>query len=323
MTTIDLNGTANHPLQTSYWADFRKEWGNEIVKTNYGLITTHKLPFTTFKIGVFEKGPMPTAEMLKELQSVAQKNNIVSIKLEPNYVIKRGNIVNADKAKAIAVLKRFGAVSGKTLFTPTTFWIDLTQSENDLLESFHPKTRYNIRYAQKKGVVVVNDNSDKAFEEYLKLMRLTVARQGFFAHSERYHRLMWKHLKNAGIAHLLLAKHDRDILTAWVVFLWKDFLYYPYGASSNEKQNLQPNSVMMWEAIKFGKKHNLKTFDLWGREEGKGFTRFKESFSPQVIEFVGSWDLVINRKVYWVYRILEAIRWTLLRLKSRFSKPNF
>lgn len=323
MNGDELNKTANHPLQTSFWADFRREWGNEILPTQYGLITVHKLPFTAYKIGVFEKGPMPTADMLKDLKQIALERNIVSIKLEPNYVVKKGGISCADKSKAIDLLKRFDAVPGKTLFTPTTFWIDLTKSESDLLESFHSKARYNIRYAQKQGVVVVNDNTDKAFEDYLKLMRLTIARQGFYAHSEKYHRLMWKHLKNAGVAHLLLAKHGTDVLTAWIVFIWKDFLYYPYGASSNKKQNLQPNSAMMWEAIRFGKRNNLTTFDLWGREEGKGFTRFKEGFSPQVVEFLGSWDIVINSKVYWIYRTLEALRWPLLRLKSRFSKPTF
>ena len=40
-----------HPLQTKEWADFRKEWGNEIIETKYGYITTHKIPLTQYKIG--------------------------------------------------------------------------------------------------------------------------------------------------------------------------------------------------------------------------------------------------------------------------------
>ena len=329
-TNSALNKVAAHPLQTTFWADFRREWGNEVLETGFGILTLHKLPFTNFKIGIFEKGPMPTAEMLATLQKVAKENGAVSIKLEPNYAVKKGGMLCADRKKAVALLRKHGAVPGKTLFTPTTFWIDLTKSEEELLASFHPKTRYNIRYAERKGVKVVNDNSDKAFETYLQLMRQTVERQGFYAHSEKYHRLMWKHLGPAQsanskeqIAHLLLAKHGSDVLTAWIVFVWKDFLYYPYGAWSGQMQNLQPNSAMMWEAIKFGKEKGLKTFDLWGREEGKGFTRFKEGFNPEVVEFLGSWDLVVNFPVYWAYRVAEAIRWPILRLRGKLTKPSF
>lgn len=74
---------------------------------------------------------------------------------------------------------------------------------------------------------------------------------------------------------------------------------------------------MMWEAIRLGRSLGLKTFDLWGREEGKGFTRFKEGYNPKVIEFIGSWDLVINKPLYYLYRIAEGLRWKFLRLKAR------
>lgn len=309
-----INKIASHPLQSWEWGDFRKKWGNEVLVTKYGLVTLHKLPVVGRKIGMFIKGPKPTEKMLKDLKRVAKENNLSFIKLEPNT--KRNN-------NLVSLLRSSGAGQGKTLFTPTTFWIDLTKSEEELLKSFHGKTRYNIKYAQRKGVTVTEDNSDKAFEEYLKLTRETIQRQGFYAHTEHYHRLMWATLKKAGIAHLLTAKYKGEILTVWIVFTWKDGLYYPYGASSGKHQNLQANSLMMWEAIRFGKKHHLKTFDLWGREEGKGFTRFKEGFSPDTIELLGTWDLVIDKKMYRLYRLAEAIRWPLLRLKSRLLKPTF
>jgi lipid II:glycine glycyltransferase (peptidoglycan interpeptide bridge formation enzyme) len=303
----------NHPLQSKAWADFRRAWGNEVLETKYGILTLHTVPLINKKIGMFIKGPAPTVAMLNDLKSVAQKNNLIFIKLEPNI---------RKEDKLVKVLQESGAVPGKTLFTPTTFRIDLSKSEDELLKSFHQKTRYNLRYAEKKGVKVSEDNSDRAFDAYIKLMRETVERQGFYAHSEKYHRLMWKHLKSAGLAHLLLAKSGNKILTAWILFKLKDYLYYPYGASSETDQNLQPNSLVMWEAIRFGKKHNLKYFDLWGREEGKGFTKFKEGFNPEVVEFLGTWDLICS-PWYWPYRLAEFLRWRLLKIKAKFTKPTF
>jgi lipid II:glycine glycyltransferase (peptidoglycan interpeptide bridge formation enzyme) len=256
--------------------------------------------------------------MLADLKRLAKEKNLIFIKLEPNYVARN----EAEKKQIITLLKSEGCTPGKRLFTPTTFYIDLTKSEEELLKGFHSKTRYNIRLAQKNGVRVVEDNSQKAFTKYLALTRETVERQGFYAHTESYHRLMWKHLAPAAITHLLTAVYKGKIITTWIVFVWKDFLYYPYGASTEQHKNVMANNLMMWEAIRFGKSLGLKTFDLWGREEGKGFTRFKEGYNPKVVEFLGSWDLVVS-PFYWLYRFAEFLRWAFLRLKSRFIKPSF
>src|SRR3990167_10121663 len=138
MTQKQLDRVSAHPLQSWQWGEFRKAWGNEVVRLSFGQITLHKIPFTPYKIGMFIKGPAPTASMIKELKEFGKKENLIFIKMEQN-VLKSDSLAQ--------LLRRSGAVPGKTLFTPTTFWIDLTKSEEELMASFHPKTRYNIRYA--------------------------------------------------------------------------------------------------------------------------------------------------------------------------------
>ena len=334
-----LNEISTHPLQTWYWAGFRKEWGNEVLETDYGFLTIHPLPLTKYKIGVFIRGPKPTKKMLRDLKNIAIKNNLIFIKLEPDLIISRWKLVDGERKnlknksqteRPIQLLKECGAVKGKTLFTPTSFQIDLTKSEEELMKGFHSKTRYNIRYAKRKGVKVVEDNSDNAFETYLELTRKTVERQGFYAHTEKYHRLMWKHLHQSPatshqppIAHLLTATHHKQIIAAWILFVWKDMLYYPYGASTNKHKNVQANSLMMWEAIRFGKKLGLKKFDLWGREPGKGFTRFKEGYKPEVVKYLGTWDLVLNKPLYHLFKLADSVRWQVLRTKASLGLNKY
>ena len=334
---VRFNKLATHPLQSWEWGEFRKKAGNEVVRFEFGQITLHPLPLTNYQIGAFIKGPKPTAKMLTELKKLAKEKNLIYIKLEPNVIVN-SNLKSQDsklqvknKASIIKMLKKSGAVPGRTLFTPTSFWLDLTKSENELFQSFHPKTRYNIRLAQRKGVEVLEDNSQTAFERYLELTKETVKRQGFYAHTEKYHRLMWEtlHLEmiKAGkepIARLLTARYKGQIITTWILFVWHDFLYYPYGASSSQYKNVMANNLVMWEAIRYGQRLKLKTFDLWGREPGKGFTRFKEGYRPQVVEFLGTWDLV-NSPLYYPYRLAETFRWLILRSKVRLglSRPKF
>ena len=324
-----FNKTAGHPLQTWEWGEFRKKAGNEVVRFDFGQVTLHQVPFTNFKVGAFIKGPRPTKQILERLKKLARTENLIFIKLEPNFPVSiDGRKLASKETKGVLNLLRDSrAVLGRTLFTPTTFWLDLTKSEEEILSSFHSKTRYNIRLAKKRGVEVVEDNSKKAFEKYIKLTRETIERQGFYAHSEKYHRLMWKYLHQSPsgpIARLLTARYKNQVITTWIVFVWKDTLYYPYGASSAKYKNVMANNLMMWEAIRLGKRLGLKTFDLWGREPGKGFTRFKEGYRPQVIEFLGTWDLITS-PLYYPYRVVELIRWLLLRTRSKlaFAKPKF
>ena len=329
-----FNQKASHPLQTWEWGEFRKSTGNEVVRfanfTNNKLVTSyqliiHKIPRSPYKIGSLIRCPKPTNELFKFLKKLGHDNKLIFTKLEPNYIPSN----SSDVSGQIRLLKKAGCVSGKTLFTPSTFWIDLKLNEEDLLKGFSSKTRYNIRLAQRKGVKVGQDNSKDAFEAYIKLTRETVERQEFFAHSEKYHRLMWKFLHQdmvkkgqSPIARILTAKYNSEIITTWIVFVWGNFLYYPYGASSEKFKNKMPNNLMMWEAIRYGKKLGLSTFDLWGREPEKGFTRFKEGYNPKVIKFIGTWDMV-SHPLYRTYRALETLRWRFLRAKSKFSKPKF
>lgn len=319
----EFDRIATHPLQTWEWGEFRKEWGNIVERFIYTQnkkkkvlqIVFSRVPYTKFTIGTALKCDFLTKEAIKKIKSLSKNKNAIFVKIEPN-------ITKSEKQaqKQIEILKEEGCIKGKPLFTPQTFCIDTRKTEKELFASFHPKTRYNIRYAQKKGVVIVEDNSKKAFNKYLKLTFETAKRQNFYAHTEKYHRLMWKHLhenpirqRRKPIAHLLTAKYKGRIVVAWIVFVLGKFLYYPYGASDYKYHKLMGSNLMMWEAIRFAKNKGLSFFDLWGKEEGKGFTRFKEGYNPKTVEFIGSWDLVINKKIYKLYKIADKIRWFFLK----------
>ena len=247
------NKKYSHPLQSKEWAEFRREWGNEILWTDHGLLTLHQLPHTKYKIGMFIKGPEPSIQMLEYLKAIGREHNLIFIKLEPNIPIsingQPSTINNSYKLKRL--LETHGAVPGKTLFTPTTFWIDLTKPEDELMKSFSSKTRYNIRLAERKGVTISEDNSEIAFKKYLDLTFETTKRQGFYAHTPAYHKLMWKHLFTfptsndlPQISHLLTARYNNEIITTWILFAYGDFLYYPYGASTDKYKEVMARKML-------------------------------------------------------------------------------
>jgi lipid II:glycine glycyltransferase (peptidoglycan interpeptide bridge formation enzyme) len=188
----------------------------------------------------------------------------------------------------------------------------------------HPKTRYNIRVANRYGVEIKEQTDDKGFEIYLKLLFDTTKRQGFYLHTEKYHRDLWKKLKDTGMIHIMLASYQNQILSAFMIFNIKDQLFYPYGASLDTNRQVMAPTLLMWEVIKLGKILKCSTFDMWGclgphakeGENGYGFHRFKQGYGGQLVEYVGTYDLVINPLLYKVYNSVDKTRWRLLRLKA-------
>lgn len=332
-----FNQVAHHPLQSWEWGKFKEKTGVKVIRLGaYAKkklqaayqVSIHPLPIpkTNLRIIYFPKGPMPDKRMLRALKKLGQKEGAVFARLEPNV----GSVIKKPGTTKFTAIKTFlatnGCQPGRPLFTRYTLRINLKQSEEELLSKMKEKTRYNLRLAQKNDVQVVEDNSPEAFASYLKLTAETTKRQKFYSHSLDYHRKMWSVLHPAGIAHLLLAKYKGQVLTAWILFTFKKTLYYPYGASSREYREVMPAYAMMWEAIKFGQKQGLATFDLWGslgpepdpNDPWFGFHRFKMGFGPQIVEFVGTYDLVVNNQLYpWVRRA-EDLRWKFLKLKTKF-----
>ena len=311
-----------HPLQSSEWGEFRKKTGVRVVFTDNLLLTIHPIPHTKYNIGYVPKGPDVNQKMLNELLDLGERENCIFIQLEPN--IEKTN----DKIYKFKNLEP----SSRPLLTKYTFILDLTLSEEEILKNMHPKTRYNIRLAEKKGVKIIEDNSDKSFEEYLRLTKETTKRQKFYAHDENYHKKMWETLRvnkeninnrEKLTAHLLKADYNNETLATWILFVLGDTLYYPYGASSTSHREVMASNLIMWEAIKFGKKLGLKKFDLWGaldknpdtKDPWYGFHKFKEGYGAKHIEFLGSYDFIIRKNLYFVYTVLNNIRWLILKLK--------
>lgn len=329
------NAVVSHPLQSYEWGEFREKTGVKVIRRGYFensrlvsgfTLTIHNVPKTKFTIGYFPKGDKPNKKQLDELKKIGNEHNCIFIQLEPNVITNsQFSILNSQ------FIKR----SFHPLFTKFTFVLDITKSEEELLKNFHSKTRYNIKVAQKNNVTILEDNSDKAFSEYLKLTEETTTRQKFFAHTPSYHKKMWGTLnqKSEGLtAHLLRAIYRPDAgkeetLASWVLFVFHDYLYYPYGASSSKYRNVMASNLIMWEAIKFGKKLGLKYFDMWGalghepdtKDPWYGFHRFKEGYGATHTEFVGSYDLVIKPTLYKLYMVADKARWIYLRLKKRTS----
>ncbi len=291
------NKLVTHVIQSFEWGEFRKSLNIPLLR--FGLfsggkmikafqLTLHKIPFTKKYVGYLPKGPAPDKELAAALKKIGKENNCAFIKVEPDILIENVKLKIENSFR----------LSPRPLFTKYNFILDLTKSEEQLLKDLLPKTRYNIRVAQKHGLKVEERTDDEAFKIYLKLYFETTKRQKYHGHNEYYHKKVWEELKKNKMARILIASFKGEPLTAWMLLNFKDALYYPYGGSSKIHSEVMANNLIAWEAIKLGKKLKLKSFDMWGalgpnanpKDHWYGFHRFKMGYGGKLVEYIGTYD---------------------------------
>jgi lipid II:glycine glycyltransferase (peptidoglycan interpeptide bridge formation enzyme) len=338
-----FNAAVNHPIQTWEWGEFQASQGHKIYRlgifdqnqmvSGYTL-SFHRLPKFDYSIGTILRGPAIDDDMLKNINKIGQMEKAIFIKLEPDVFHQ---IIHPEgEVTPIFPLPAFPNLvsSPKVAFYPFSYVVNLDQSLENILASLHSKTRYNIGLARRHGVEVKEMTTDDGFEIYLRLLFDTTKRQGFFLHSPKYHRDQWSILKKTNIPHILIAFYQGQPLAAFMLFAYKDRLFYPYGASLDLHREVMAPTLLMWEAIEKGHKLGLKTFDMWGclgpnakeGENGYGFHRFKQGFGGDLAQFVGTYDYIVNHQFYGLYNLVDKYRWKSLRLlaswRQKFNSIN-
>jgi lipid II:glycine glycyltransferase (peptidoglycan interpeptide bridge formation enzyme) len=213
---------------------------------------------------------------------------------------------------------------------PATVIVDLRPPEDAILAAMKPKTRYNVKLAEKRGVTV-EAGAGTDMDRWYGLYRETSARDRIAIHARSYYEGLFSSAadrKTAGgaapVVKLLLARAGGEVLAGNIVLFWKKSAVYLTGASSGEKRNLMPTYALQWAAMRMAKAAGCETYDLHGcpptADESHpmfGLYQFKTGFSPAVTERWGTWDAPLSRPVYAVYAAAERLRMWWFRVARK------
>jgi len=289
------------------------------------------------------KGPLldwtdqPLRErVLDDLQSFAKKQGAVFLKMDPDVRLGTG-VPGADGsteerlgADLQAGLTRRGWVySADQIQFRNSVLIDLRPSEDELLARMKQKTRYNVRLAEKKGVIVRAGTTADLAALY-RMYAETSVRDGFVIRDEGYYQTVWQTFMSnvkSPISNLqspitipLIAEVDGEPVAGLFLFMFAGRAYYVYGMSRDSHREKMPTYLLQWEAMKRAKSAGCAVYDLWGAPETFdesdsmwGVYRFKEGLGGRVVRTLGAWDYAPNKFWYRVYsefipRLLDVMR---------------
>lgn len=241
--------------------------------------------------------PSPNShKYIDKIKKIAKKEDAIFFKYEP--------IVIKHKTWKMEHLKTKGLKEApKTLQPQKTIILDLQKSEEVLLEEMHKKTRYNIRLADRRGVEVKRSNK---IEKFIALLKDTSDRDKFSPHPDNYYKKLFK-LKNTKLFYASREKEDWH--AAALVIFENNRATYLHGASNYKYRKHMGPHRLHWEIMKYAKGKNYKEYDLWGVDKNKwpGITRFKNGFGGEKIEYIGSYDMPLQRLWYAGYKVKNKL----------------
>ena len=287
------------------------------------------------------KGPLmdwsdePLRErVLDDLQAFAKRQGAIFLKIDPDVRLGTGiprgddDVIDDGGQAVMSVLKRRGwKLSSDQIQFRNTVMIDLFASEDEMLARMKQKTRYNIRLAGRKGVMVrvgTLDDLPMLYEMYAE----TSVRDGFVIRDENYYKTVWGTFMSLSTvygqpsAQPLIAEVDGEAVAAIFVFNFAGRAYYIYGMSRSAHREKMPTYLLQWEAMRRAKALGCAVYDLWGapdvfkESDGMwGVFRFKQGLGGQVLRTLGAWDY--TPKPFWYKMYSEILPRVLDVMRSR------
>ena len=274
--------------------------------------------------------------VLNDLQSFAKKQGAIFLKMDPDVVLGTGvpqseeDVIENSGQAVISELKRRGwEYASDQIQFKNTVLIDLNPTEEELLARMKPKTRYNVRLAEKKGISLRVGALDDLSSLY-KMYAETSVRDGFVIRDEGYYKTVWQTFMStpqspisspqSPFAEPLIAEVDNEPVAAIFVFYFAGRAYYVYGMSRDAHREKMPTYLLQWEALKRAKSKGCTVYDLWGApdvfdesDSMWGVYRFKEGLGGKVLRTLGAWDFAPSPLWYKMYseiipRVLDVMR---------------
>lgn len=326
--------------QSTKWPLVKNNWNHEIVVSRDennkiiggALILIQKVP--GFKSSFFysPRGPVCDLtnkaillDLISEINLLAKKYNAYLYKIDPDIFISDQNFI--DLAKSLNFVHFTGGENFETIQSRFNYRLYINnRSIEELMSSFHSKTRYNIRVAQKHGVEI--KICDKSYlDDFIKIMKTTGERDGFNVRPKDYFVRMLDAL-GPHIRLYMAFYQDRPIAGA-ITTNYAGKTCYVYGASDNENRNVMPNYLMQFEMIKWAVETGCSVYDFQGVSGNitdtsnplYGLYRFKKGFNGQLDELAGEFDLiykpVTNKLINFVIDTKEYFSSLNKKLKSK------
>jgi lipid II:glycine glycyltransferase (peptidoglycan interpeptide bridge formation enzyme) len=233
------------------------------------------------------RGPLPASpEAVDALVEWARTAKIARLTIEPDAPPEIGDVL-AERGFTKAAPNQ-----------PQHTRILSLKPPDEMLKTFRPGRRYNIRAGLRRGVIV-EEGKDAA--ELARQSAAVERREMIKLPDRRYYQLLLDLLPwcRTYVAH---QPESREALATVMVVRHSGRAYSLFAGRSTAHPELMANDLAWWTAIAAAAEAGCREFDLWGvpppdagdRHPWHGLGVFKAEFGGVEVAYPGAWERVLS-----------------------------
>ena len=274
-------------LQTWAWGQVQAGAGWSLARLHLpggGLASVQLRGSGPLREAYVPRGPVPAdAAALEALSEWARSERLAALRVEP----EAGPEIDDG-------LRQLGFHPVRAVQPQHSLLIPLG-SDAEMLAAFKPKTRYNVRLSERRGVKV------RVGEDAAELVRqsdATARRQGIRLASRAYYESL---LRTLPWCQTFVAEVGGKPCAAILVAAHGPRAYYLFGGSDGWHREAMPSHAAQWAAMRAAAAAGCVDYDMWGLPPSAdplhpwaGLWQFKTGFGGRRIEYSGAWQLTLS-----------------------------
>jgi len=224
-----------------------------------------------------------------------------------------------------------------------TYYLNVDKSWDELKINMNKRCKRCINKQEKYPLTLVEVNKENIID-FKKIMEHTSVRQKHFDRSLDYYKKLQEVLEDRIQLNIIYLdknkflkdcaddklydlvkdeKEDMIPISAGVFIEDKDYLHYVYGGTYSHYMPLMAQYKIHVEMINYAKEKNIKIYDFGGISGSfdkdsvyYGIYDFKRGFGGYIVEYIGEFDLLINKPLYYLYCFMLRCYQFLKKIKS-------
>lgn len=297
-------------MQSDIWAEFKEKNGWNVHRVKGLYVYEHSLPMGRNFLYMPEISV--DAETFPATVAISQ-GALSSIKTTKTIFGRAEFLELFDDNKNDKLIEA-GFVKSKDEVQPVYRQvIDLGDNYREVANQYKPKCRYKIRVAERHEVIIEEDNTKEAIDEFNEINADTAKRKGFSGRNAQYIIDLIKVLSKHKIGSLWVARYSGKIVAGAVIIFYADRASYLYGASSDENREIMATRLLHDQMIKEAVRRKCNQYDFIGvapedapmSHPWTGISNFKRDFGGSTLHYLGSYDRIYQGLWYNAYKALR------------------